>query len=68
MGEEIDFANVPVVPDMDTAASDSILTRGAGIPSFGISGMLTDINDNRDTLQPQKACLSLDREGHSLLT
>jgi len=41
------WPRVPVVPDMDTGASDSIFTRGAGIPSFGISGMFTDIDDNR---------------------
>jgi len=41
------WPDVPVVPDMDTGASDSKYTRGAGIPSFGITGLFTDINDNR---------------------
>jgi acetylornithine deacetylase/succinyl-diaminopimelate desuccinylase-like protein len=41
------WPNVPVVPDMDTGASDSKYTRGAGIPSFGITGLFTDIDDNR---------------------
>jgi acetylornithine deacetylase/succinyl-diaminopimelate desuccinylase-like protein len=41
------WPNVPVVPDMDTGASDSKYTRGAGLPSFGISGLFTDIDDNR---------------------
>jgi acetylornithine deacetylase/succinyl-diaminopimelate desuccinylase-like protein len=41
------WPNVPLVPDMDAGASDSKYTRGAGIPSFGISGLFTDIDDNR---------------------
>jgi len=41
------WPNVPVVPDMDTGASDSKYTRGAGLPSFGITGLFTDIDDNR---------------------
>jgi acetylornithine deacetylase/succinyl-diaminopimelate desuccinylase-like protein len=41
------WPDVPVVPDMDAGASDSIYTRAAGIPSFGITGLFTDIDDNR---------------------
>jgi acetylornithine deacetylase/succinyl-diaminopimelate desuccinylase-like protein len=41
------WPDVPVVPDMDAGASDSKYTRGARIPSFGISGLFTDIDDNR---------------------
>jgi acetylornithine deacetylase/succinyl-diaminopimelate desuccinylase-like protein len=41
------WPGVPLVPDMDTGASDSKYTRAAGIPSFGISGLFTDIDDNR---------------------
>jgi acetylornithine deacetylase/succinyl-diaminopimelate desuccinylase-like protein len=41
------WPKVPVVPDMDAGASDSKFTRGAGIPSFGITGLFTDIDDNR---------------------
>lgn len=41
------WPGVPVVPDMDAGASDSKYTRGAGIPTYGISGLFTDIADNR---------------------
>ena len=41
------WPDVPVVPDMDAGASDSKYTRGAGLPTFGISGLFTDIDDNR---------------------
>jgi acetylornithine deacetylase/succinyl-diaminopimelate desuccinylase-like protein len=41
------WPGVPVVPVMSTGASDSIYTMGAGIPSYGISGMGVDFNDDR---------------------
>jgi acetylornithine deacetylase/succinyl-diaminopimelate desuccinylase-like protein len=41
------WPGVPVVPDMDAGASDSKFTRAAGIPTFGITGIFTDIDDNR---------------------
>jgi acetylornithine deacetylase/succinyl-diaminopimelate desuccinylase-like protein len=41
------WPNVPVVQDMDAGASDSKYTRGAGLATFGISGLFTDIADNR---------------------
>ena len=37
----------PVVPVMSTGASDSIFTMAAGIPSYGISGMGIDADDDR---------------------
>jgi acetylornithine deacetylase/succinyl-diaminopimelate desuccinylase-like protein len=41
------WPGVPVVPDMDAGASDSKFTRAAGIPTFGITGIFNDIDDNR---------------------
>ena len=41
------WPGVPVVPTMSTGASDSIITMGAGIPSYGISGMGVDFDDDR---------------------
>jgi len=41
------WPGVPVVPDMDAGASDSKFTRAAGIPTFGITGIFTDIDNNR---------------------
>ncbi|MBV8978020.1 MAG: M20/M25/M40 family metallo-hydrolase [Alphaproteobacteria bacterium] len=37
----------PVIPAMAAGASDSIFTRNAGIPSYGVSGAWEDINDVR---------------------
>ncbi|HET9833741.1 MAG TPA: M20/M25/M40 family metallo-hydrolase [Vicinamibacterales bacterium] len=36
-----------VVPYMSPGASDSVYTRGVGIPSYGIDGMFDDLDDAR---------------------
>jgi len=41
------FPGVPIIPDMETGASDSKFTMAAGIPSYGFSGMGIDDNDVR---------------------
>lgn len=38
---------MPIIPEMETGASDSKLTMAAGIPSYGLCGMGIDDNDNR---------------------
>jgi acetylornithine deacetylase/succinyl-diaminopimelate desuccinylase-like protein len=41
------WPGAPIVPEMETGASDSIYTMAAGIPSYGISGVAIDRNDVR---------------------
>jgi acetylornithine deacetylase/succinyl-diaminopimelate desuccinylase-like protein len=41
------WPGAPVIPDMETGASDSIYTIAAGIPSYGVSGMAIDQDDVR---------------------
>ncbi len=41
------FGNIPVIPTMSTGATDSQPFRQAGIPSFGVSGLMSDPEDNR---------------------
>ncbi|HXL99503.1 MAG TPA: M20/M25/M40 family metallo-hydrolase [Rhizomicrobium sp.] len=41
------WGDVAVMPDMAAGASDSIFTRNAGIPSYGIGGGWSDIHDLR---------------------
>ncbi len=41
------WPGMPVVPVMETGASDSVHTMAAGIPSYGISGVAIDENDDR---------------------
>jgi acetylornithine deacetylase/succinyl-diaminopimelate desuccinylase-like protein len=38
---------VPVIPDMETGASDSIYTIAAGLPTYGINGIAIDQDDIR---------------------
>jgi len=40
------WGNVPVVASMSTGATDGRITRTAGIPTFGISSMFFEMNDN----------------------
>lgn len=41
------WPSAPVIPEMETGASDSIYTIAAGIPSYGVSGLAIDRNDIR---------------------
>ena len=41
------WPGVPVLPIMEVGASDSIYTMNAGIPSYGVNGVLIDRDDDR---------------------
>ena len=41
------WPGVAVIPTMSAGASDSIHTRAAGIPTYGIDGMFDDLDDGR---------------------
>ena len=41
------WPNTPIVPEMETGASDSVYTMAAGLPSYGISGVAIDRDDVR---------------------
>ncbi|MGO8995258.1 MAG: M20/M25/M40 family metallo-hydrolase [Polyangiaceae bacterium] len=41
------WPDVPVIPFMATYSSDSVHTRGAGLPTYGIDGMFDDLDDVR---------------------
>ena len=41
------WPGAPVIPEMETGASDSIYTMAAGIPSYGINGVAIDQDDIR---------------------
>jgi acetylornithine deacetylase/succinyl-diaminopimelate desuccinylase-like protein len=38
---------VPVVPFMETGATDGLFLRNAGIPVYGLTGIAYDVNDVR---------------------
>ena len=41
------WPNAPVIPEMETGASDSVYTIAAGIPTYGVSGIALDEDDVR---------------------
>ncbi|MDR3510863.1 MAG: M20/M25/M40 family metallo-hydrolase [Caulobacteraceae bacterium] len=41
------WPGVPLFPMMGVGASDSVYTRAGGMPSYGVSGAFSDMNDNR---------------------
>ena len=41
------WPGVPVIPQMETGATDGAYLRAAGIPTYGVSGVFLDIDDNR---------------------
>ena len=41
------WPGLPIIPEMDTGASDGIHLIAAGIPTYGASGMFNDEDDNR---------------------
>ena len=41
------WPGIPVVPQMETGASDSVYTMAAGMPSYGVNGALIDRDDVR---------------------
>ncbi len=41
------WPNAPVIPEMETGASDSVYTIAVGIPTYGVSGIALDEDDVR---------------------
>jgi acetylornithine deacetylase/succinyl-diaminopimelate desuccinylase-like protein len=39
--------DLPIVPEMETGATDGLLFRQIGIPAYGITGTANDVDDNR---------------------
>jgi acetylornithine deacetylase/succinyl-diaminopimelate desuccinylase-like protein len=39
--------NIPVVPVMETGATDGLYLRNAGVPVYGVSGVFVDVDDIR---------------------
>jgi acetylornithine deacetylase/succinyl-diaminopimelate desuccinylase-like protein len=41
------YGGLPIVPVMDAGASDGKYLRIAGIPTYGVPGVFTDVDDDR---------------------
>jgi acetylornithine deacetylase/succinyl-diaminopimelate desuccinylase-like protein len=41
------WPGIAVVPTMSAGATDALYLRNVGIPTYGVSGVFSDIDDNR---------------------
>jgi acetylornithine deacetylase/succinyl-diaminopimelate desuccinylase-like protein len=53
----------PVIPDMETGASDSVYTIAAGMPSYGVNGVAIDQDDIRAHGKDERVRVSSYYEG-----
>ena len=64
--EEI-WPDLPVIPIMSTGATDARYLRGNGIPVYGVSGIFSDIDDNRAHGQNERIGVESFFEGQEFL-
>ena len=48
------WPDAPVVPEMGTGATDGVYTNAAGIPTYGISGLAIDVDDDRSHVRDER--------------
>ena len=58
---------VPVVPFMSTGATDGRFLRSAGIPTYGVSGLLGDPNDVRSHGRDERMLVKSFYDGQEFL-
>ncbi|HEX5764007.1 MAG TPA: M20/M25/M40 family metallo-hydrolase [Woeseiaceae bacterium] len=61
------WPGVPVLPTMSTGATDGLYLRNAGIPVYGVSGLFSDIDDNRAHGQNERILIRSYFEGQEFL-
>jgi len=61
------WPGVPVVPMMSTGATDSRFFRMRGVPAYGVSGLFSDIADNRAHGRDERMLVSSFYEGLAFL-
>jgi acetylornithine deacetylase/succinyl-diaminopimelate desuccinylase-like protein len=52
------YPGMPILPQMETGASDSVYTIAKGIPSYGINGVAIDTNDVRAHARDERVKIS----------
>jgi acetylornithine deacetylase/succinyl-diaminopimelate desuccinylase-like protein len=52
------YPGMPILPQMETGASDSVYTIAKGIPSYGINGVAIDTNDVRAHARDERVKVS----------
>ena len=61
------WPGVPVMPSMSTGATDGLYLRNAGIPTYGTSGMMGDVEDIRAHGQDERIDERALRDGYKYL-
>ena len=61
------WPGVPVIPIMSAGATDGLFLRNAGIPVYGVSGLFSDIEDNRAHGQNERILIKSYFEGQEFL-
>lgn len=61
------WPGVPVVPIMGTGATDGLYFRGAGIPTYGVSGLFEDVDDVREHGRDERIGVKEFYEGQEFL-
>jgi len=61
------FPGVPVIPAMGTGATDGLYFRIVGIPTYGVSGLFHDVDDNREHGRDERIGVKEFYEGQDFL-
>ncbi len=61
------WPGVPVIPVMSTGATDGLYLRNAGIPTYGVSGLFGEVDDNRAHGQDERIGVKQFYEGREFL-
>lgn len=61
------FPGVPVVPSMGTGATDGLYFRMSGIPTYGVSGLFQNMDDNREHGRDERIGVKEFYEGREFL-
>jgi acetylornithine deacetylase/succinyl-diaminopimelate desuccinylase-like protein len=61
------WPQVPIIPLMSSGATDGSYLRNAGIPTYGFSGLLSDLADAREHGSDERVSIQAFHEGHESL-
>jgi len=61
------WPGVPVIPTMCTGGTDGLYLRNAGIPTYGVSGLFEDINEDRTHGKDERTGVKSFFEGQEFL-
>lgn len=61
------WPGIPVIPTMSTGATDGLYLRNAGIPTYGVSGIFSDVDDARAHGRDERVPVTSLYEGREFL-